>query len=119
MITDEKILLIAEVTHEVNKAYCESLGDNSQVAWKEAPEWQKESAVLGVKLHLGNLEAGPEASHQSWRAQKERDGWKFGGIKDADKKEHPCMVPFEQLPRDQQAKDFIFRAVAIATEKLL
>ncbi|MFH2219092.1 MAG: RyR domain-containing protein [Pseudomonadota bacterium] len=43
--------------------------------------------------------------------QKVRDGWKYGPVKDPDKKEHPCCVPFAELPVEQQAKDFIFRAV--------
>lgn len=119
MNEDEKVLKIASVTHEVNRAYCQALGDNSQVSWNDAPKWQKESAILGVKLHLDNPEAGPEASHKSWLKQKERDGWKYGERKDVEEKKHPCMVPFEHLPQSQQAKDFIFRAVVVAVEGLL
>jgi len=105
---------IARVCHEVNRAYCEALGDTSQVPWEQAPEWQKKSALLGVELHANNHEAGPQASHESWMAQKEADGWIYGPVKDPQKKEHPCMVPFSELPTDQQAKDFIFRGVVIA-----
>jgi len=102
---------VAKVCHEVNRAYCQALGDNSQPPWDEAPEWMKTSALNGVNLHADNPDAGPEASHESWMAEKEATGWKFGPVKDADLKEHPCMVPFVDLPREQQAKDFIFRAV--------
>lgn len=104
---------IARVCHEVNRAYCEALGDFSQPSWENAPDWQKESAMLGVELHLPGI-AGPEESHVSWLDQKVRDGWKYGPIKDPDKKEHPCCVPFVELPVEQQAKDFIFRAVVHA-----
>ena len=74
----------------------------------------KDSAVLGVKLHTNHPDAGPEASHESWMAQKIEDGWRYGPVKDPEKKEHPCIVPFSQLPAEQQAKDFIFRAVVHA-----
>ena len=109
---------IARVCHEVNRAYCEALGDYTQLPWKEAPQWQKDSAALGVTLHLNNPLAGPAASHESWMAQKVADGWKYGASKDPENKLHHCMVPFEELPREQQAKDYIFRAVvhAIAEE---
>ncbi len=40
---------IARVAHEVNRAYCQALGDNSQPAWEDAPQWQRDSAMLGVK----------------------------------------------------------------------
>lgn len=102
---------IAKACHEVNRAYCLSLGDASQPAWEDAPQWQKDSAILGVKLHVNNPNVGPQASHESWMDQKIADGWKYGPTKDPEAKIHPCIVPFEKLPVEQQAKDFIFRAV--------
>jgi hypothetical protein len=104
---------ISRVAHEVNRAYCAALGDHSQPAWEDAPEWQRVSARMGADLHtMGDF--GAEASHLSWLRQKINDGWKYGPVKDAEKKEHPCMVPFDQLPPEQQAKDHIFRGVVHA-----
>lgn len=40
-----KVQEVARVVHELNKAYCESIGDNSQPDWDNAPEWQKSSAA--------------------------------------------------------------------------
>jgi hypothetical protein len=40
----EAIDQVARVCHEANRAYCQTLGDNSQPAWDDAPEWQKDSA---------------------------------------------------------------------------
>lgn len=111
--TAEMMGNIARVCHEVNRAYCQALGDNSQPSWEDAPQWQKDSALLGVQLHLSG-DHGPEASHESWMAQKVADGWIYGPEKDPACKVHPCIVPFDQLPREQQAKDFIFRAVVRA-----
>lgn len=105
---------IARVAYEVNRAYCQSMGDSSQVPWEEAPEWQRASAMLGVRLHSDNPNAGPKGSHESWMAQKVADGWTYGPEKRPDLKQHPCILPFDQLPREQQAKDFIFRAVVHA-----
>jgi hypothetical protein len=105
---------IARVAHEVNRAYCQALGDHSQPAWEDAPQWQRDSALLGVKLHAENQAAGPQASHESWMAHKLAEGWKYGPEKRPDQKEHPCLVPFDQLPREQQAKDYIFRAVVLS-----
>jgi hypothetical protein len=111
-----KKLAIARVCHEVNKAYCESIGDNSQVCWEDAPEWQRNSALLGVELHLSDPNAGPQASHLSWMRQKVDEGWVYGPVKDAESKTHPCLLDFEHLPKEQQAKDYIFRAVVLALE---
>jgi hypothetical protein len=104
---------IARVCHEVNRAYCESMGDFTHLSWDDAPEWQRASARMGVDLHtMGNF--GPEASHASWMRQKVDDGWVYGAYKDVESKRHPCIMPFADLPREQQAKDFIFRAVVHA-----
>jgi hypothetical protein len=105
---------IARVAHEVNRAYCQALGDYSQPSWAEAPQWQRDSAMLGVKLHTENPEASASASHESWMAQKLAEGWAYGPVKLPDLKQHPCIVPFAALPREQQAKDFIFRGVVHA-----
>jgi hypothetical protein len=109
---------IARVCHEVNAAYCAALGDKSQPTWEDAPEWQKNSAIAGVELHLANPDLGVDASHQAWMEQKRQEGWTYGPVKDSVKKEHPCYVPYADLPTEQKAKDFIFRGVvhAIARE---
>ncbi len=108
---------IAQVAHEVNKAYCESIGDTSQPSWEDAPEWQKKSAVVGVEFHLNNPDASPSASHESWLKEKEADGWEYGPEKDAEKKEHPCFVPYHQLPTEQQSKDYLFRQIIHSLKK--
>jgi hypothetical protein len=104
---------IAKIAHEVNRAYCQAIGDNSQLTWEEAPEWQRSSAINGVLLHLAN-DLGPEASHVAWMKEKLEHGWSYGDVKDHERKEHPCMVPFHELPKEQQAKDYIFRAVVLS-----
>lgn len=102
---------IARVAHEINRAYCASLGDTSQPAWEDAPEWQQKSAIAGVEMHLANPDATPEQSHESWLAQKVADGWVYGEVKDAEKKEHPCCRPYDELPAEQKSKDYLFRSV--------
>lgn len=102
---------IAKVCHEVNKAFCASIGDNSQLEWDEAPDWVKVSAIKGVEYHIAKPDANPSDSHDAWLAEKIITGWKYGPVKDADKKEHPCFVPYNELPVEQQSKDYIFKQV--------
>lgn len=102
---------IAKVCHEINRAYCTALGDLSQPAWDDAPQWQRDSAINGVRFHIANPLAGPDHSHNAWLAEKRAAGWKYGPVKDPDAKEHPCFVPYDELPREQQAKDYLFREV--------
>lgn len=110
LLHDGQVVFIAKQCHEANRAYCAALGDTSQVAWEDAPGWQRESAIAGVRAHL-NSDLTPEQSHESWMAQKLADGWGWGEVKDPERKQHPCMAPYQQLPQEQRAKGFIFRAI--------
>ena len=113
-ISKDAILCIAKVCHQANKAWCETVGDNSQKDWAEAEQWQRDSAIKGVEFKLANPSAGKDAQHNAWMADKINDGWVFGEVKDAEKKTHPCIVPFEQLPEFQQKKDALFCAIVDA-----
>lgn len=115
-MTEERINLtaIAIVCHEANRAYCASLGDNSQSAWDDAPDWQKTSAENGALFHINNPEADDSASHENWMKEKLEAGWVYGETKDPEAKTHPCLVAFDQLPVEQQKKDKLFRAIVHA-----
>ena len=105
---------IAKVAHEANKAYCETLGDFSQVSWHYAEQWQRDSAISGVLAIRNNVVTKPEESHENWLREKYEEGWVWGAEKDVDKKLHPCMLPFNQLSVEQQMKDRLFFAVVTA-----
>lgn len=103
---------IACVCHEANRVYCASVGDGSQPGWNHAPEWQKQSAVAGVRFVYANPDSTPADNHASWLAQKEAEGWRYGEVKNAEAKTHPCFLPYDQLPPEQQFKDQLFRTIA-------
>lgn len=109
---------IARIAHDINRAYCEAIGDTSQPTWDNAPGWQKQSALNGVDLHLANPNATPEQSHANWLKQKAAEGWSYGPVKDPERKEHPCFLPYDQLPLEQKVKDYLFRAVVHAVKDL-
>lgn len=111
MINYETLALecIAASAHMANRAYCIGIGDTSQPTWLAAPDWQKDSARNGVVACInGGSMHTPEESHKGWLAQKVAEGWKFGPVKDPEKKQHPCMVPYSELPESQRAKDDVF-----------
>lgn len=118
MAADETIIeACARAAHETNRAYCLALGDTSQPSWDDAPEWQRSSARNGVAGALaGNT---PEQSHASWMREKSALGWCYGTVKDPDRKLHPCMVPYADLPEAQRAKDALYLAVVRATAAAL
>jgi len=103
----------ARAAHECNRAFCLATGDTSQPPWEDAPEWQRSSALAGVRGALYG--ATPEQSHEGWLAEKRATGWVYGPTKDPAAKTHPCMVPYDDLPVAQRMKDHLFLAVVLAT----
>ena len=114
MKTNLSVRDIARVCHEANRALCEIAGDNTQSVWELAAEWQQDSGEAGVRKVLEQPGITPEQLHQNWCDYKVRDGWIYGPVKDADKKEHPCLVPYCELPDEQKYKDVVFRAIVAA-----
>lgn len=117
-IDPKMILQIAAVCHAANAEWCRQQGDDSQPPWEAAPNWQRDSAINGVAFAVDNPDAGPAASHESWYAEKERNGWVYGETKDVNAKTHPCFRPYVELPIEQRTKDAIFLAIvrAIVTD---
>lgn len=118
-VADQTVRLIAARCHAANREYCQSIGDDSQLPWDEAPEWQRDSAMKGVRTALANPNITASDMHEAWASEKMADGWKYGSEKDPEEKIHPCLVPFDQLPEDQQYKDRLFIDTIRASEETL
>jgi hypothetical protein len=102
---------LARAAHEINRAYCAALGDMTTPSWEDAEQSQRDSILAGVDMHLANPDTTPEESHTAWFIAKQADGWVYAEVKDAAAKQHPCMVPYDELPRTQRVKDYLFSAV--------
>jgi ryanodine receptor 2 len=55
-------------------------------------------------------------THEVWASNRIADGWTYGGIHDDAKKQHPCLVPYEELPETEKAYD---RATSLETLKVI
>ncbi|MFD5208394.1 MULTISPECIES: RyR domain-containing protein [Streptomyces griseus group] len=112
-MSDQPIADIARVCHDANRAWQIATGDPAvSPPWDEAPEWQRESAIDGVRQAQNGATA--EQLHQSWCDFKTADGWVHGPAKDEAEKTHPCLVPYSELPAEQLRKDDLFAAIVAA-----
>lgn len=103
---------IARVCHEANRGMTQIIGDVPvQGSWDEVSGDMQASCVRGVQFNIENPDATPADSHAEWMTERLSQGWKLGPIKDAEKKEHPALVPYEQLPDAVRLKDKVFKAL--------
>ena len=63
---------------------------------------------------MNNPQTDEAALHDAWMKDKIEDGWVHGEAKNVDKKTHPCLVPFNQMPEFQQKSDKLFCAIVDA-----
>lgn len=103
---------IARVVHEANTALQVEQNDPTipvSPHWDELDTETWVSAVEGVQGVMdGNT---PEQSHAGWCEFKVAHGWVLGPRKDMARKEHPLLVPYDELPDSQKVKDSLFVAI--------
>jgi ryanodine receptor 2 len=45
--------------------------------------------------------------HEQWAAQRMTDGWVYGPTRDDVARQHPCLVPYDELPETEKEYDRI------------
>ena len=54
--------------------------------------------------------------HEVWAETRINQGWRYGKQRNDEKKTHPCLVPYNELPEEEKIYD---RNTAIGTLKLI
>lgn len=54
--------------------------------------------------------------HEVWAETRIKQGWTYGPERNDEKKTHPCLVPYEELPEEEKEYD---RNTSIETLKLI
>jgi len=55
-------------------------------------------------------------THEVWAAQRVAEGWRYGPHRDEGRREHPGLVPYEDLPDSEKQYD---RSTALETLRLI
>ena len=110
----DNVPMIAKVCHQANKAWCEANGDYSIKNWEDTPEEILMTIKNGVRNVIMNPKITPEENHDNWVQAKTAAGYVYGEVKCDDKKTHPCMTAYSNLPEIQRKKDAMFISIVKA-----
>lgn len=102
---------IAKIAYEVNRTYCSAIGDFISKPWGTVKPDIKATCINRVESCRANKDITPEESHINWMGHKLQNGWVYGESKDEEKKIHPNLVPYRDLPVQQKAKYSIFKGL--------
>ena len=106
---------VAGICHEANRYIQYLLKEDQNESWENVSNHIHESAEDGVLSALEGMT--PEQLHHNWLVFKTHAGWVWGEVKDEEKKTHPCMLPYEELPENQRLKDRVFFAIVNACKE--
>ncbi len=59
-----------------------------------------------IRVFISMAEAISKNVHEVWAAGRIREGWTFGPLRNDEKRETPCLVPFEELSDEEKAYDW-------------
>lgn len=107
--TPAEVEAAARAAHEANRAYSKIADPTGgpYPCWRDVSDAQRASVVAGVSCVIEG--ATPRELHEKWLAYKAKEGWAFGPVKDEKSKQHPCMLPYLELPTAARVKDELFQ----------
>jgi hypothetical protein len=102
---------VALIVHEANRMMQIVNGDPVSSTWECLEESDRERTVNGVAFALRNEDPSPEQMHDNWCKDMYADGYEAGEKLDRENLTHPNLVPYDELPVQQQAKDALFSGI--------
>ncbi len=62
------------------------------------------------------IEQLAENTHKVWASERIKEGWIYGEKRDDDKKTHPCLLPYDEIPESEKDYD---RTISLNIVKLM
>jgi hypothetical protein len=126
---DAVVLLAARLSHTLRREI-QLIGGEPQImpAWEEALAdpacaWMITDSIASARAFLSGSSASPREEHDRWMADRERQGYVRGPVKNTDPAAgpltHPLLVPYSELSVLQRLKDAVTVGALTATGQVL
>lgn len=104
---------IGRVAHEAMCGVRMGFGRGDCPPWSDTSPAERSQAAHMVVTIMRRPNLDSAALHQDYVNDMIAKGWSLGEL-DVEAKRSPLLVPFDQLPVEQQVEDQVFRAVVMA-----
>lgn len=85
------------------------------LSWARRPRRMPCMSYKPAPIDTSKVELSPEIlkltetlaknTHEVWAKERVAQGWHYGRERNDERKEHPCLVPYEQLPESEKVFD--------------
>lgn len=107
----QNIKAFAQIAGAQRKAYLAAIGKSQELSAEHL-----EQLVL---YYLTNPSAVVSSLHEDWSHRQYKDGWTYGTAFDEEKKTHPMLVAFNELPIEKQVEDLLFMQTVQTLSRLM
>lgn len=112
----DAIKIARKAVHDLVRAYSIKHGSAPSPEWAGMSVETQEGTTTALLHHADMIRAGnpvsPKESHEMWPESRKKEGWIYGKVKDFEKKIHPSLIPYDELPEVERRKDDLFIACA-------
>lgn len=97
---------LPETLKESNRLYADGIGEAVAAIGDRLLPVEPGSVVVPRALDEATVERLAELEHERWVRDLQQQGWRrTDGAKDPDRRLHPQLVPWEDLPEEERRKD--------------
>lgn len=115
--TFEELEIAAKTAHSVLQCVNRKFNCKELPAWEQTLTWYRASMVKHIEYIIYH-NYKPSRIHDKWIKRKIGFGLKYGKELDWNKKTHPLLVPFTELPVEERMKLDLIKAAVMPFRKI-
>lgn len=114
-MADKNVVLHAERNFIENQVFYKYIKQGDLKMTYSPSPLKVDDVQLDAELNA-LIEVLAENVHDQWAAGRINEGWQYGPERNDKTKQHPCLVPYNELPESEKEYD---RNTAITTLKVI
>lgn len=122
-MTDEEmsnnITAFAQIAHKLDVAYAAAVYGENKPGWHQLPAEDRKHISDRVVYYLTDPNAVVSSLHEKWAYSKLSSGWSYGKEFNEEKKQHPLLISYSELPLTRRVADTLFMQTVQTLSRLL
>lgn len=119
MSQNNNIVAFAQITNQLTRAYREATQQESPAEWHLMAEEDQKHVIDRVRFYLTEPDITVSSLHDAWAYAQFNAGWVYGLAFNEDKKTHPMLIIYADLPLMRRVEDTLFMQTVQTLSRLM